>query len=88
MGRFRRRSARIFWKEGMLPGKMKPPDFSFSCHYVYKNTHLSYETFFPLGSAEFEGIIFSVPNHARQYLQFFTATICLIRNASSSSILP
>ncbi len=55
MCRFRRKSAGIFWKEGKPPGKKKPRDFSFSRHYVYKNTHLSYETFFPLGSAEFEG---------------------------------
>ncbi|AYR33304.1 hypothetical protein CUC01_09560 [Akkermansia muciniphila] len=52
--------------EDEAPGIFLSPAITFT-----KNTHLSYETFFPLGSAEFEGIIFSVPNHARQYLQFF-----------------
>lgn len=52
--------------EDEAPGIFLSPAITFT-----KNTHLSYETFFPLGSAEFEGMIFSVPNHARQYLQFF-----------------
>lgn len=48
------------------PGIFLSPAITFT-----KNTHLPYETFFPLGSMEFEGMKFSVPNHARQYLQFF-----------------
>lgn len=48
------------------PGIFLSPAITFT-----KNTHLSYETFFPLGSTVFEGLTFSVPNHARQYLQFF-----------------
>ncbi len=36
-----------------------------------KNTVLSYDTIFPLSKLPFEGIEFNVPNHARQYLQFF-----------------
>lgn len=28
-GQVQEKSARIFWKEGMLPGKMKPPGFFF-----------------------------------------------------------
>lgn len=52
--------------EEEAPGIFLSPAITFT-----KNTHLSYETFFPLDSAEFEGMMFSVPNHARQYLQFF-----------------
>lgn len=48
------------------PGIFLSPAITFT-----KNTHLSYETFFPLGIMDFEGLKFSVPNHARQYLQFF-----------------
>lgn len=49
-----------------LPGIFLSPAITFT-----KNTHLPYETFFPLGTLDFEGLKFSVPNHARQYLQFF-----------------
>lgn len=48
------------------PGIFLSPAITFT-----KNTHLSYDTFFPLRSMEFEGFSFTVPNHARQYLQFF-----------------
>lgn len=48
------------------PGIFLSPAITFT-----KNTHLPYETFFPLGVMDFEGWKFSVPNHARQYLQFF-----------------
>lgn len=48
------------------PGIFLSPAITFT-----KNTHLSYETFFPLGTMDFEGLKFFVPNHARQYLQFF-----------------
>lgn len=53
-------------EEENFPGIFLSPAITFT-----KNTHLSYETFFPLGSTVFEGLTFSVPNHARQYLQFF-----------------
>lgn len=36
-----------------------------------KNSILRYEDVFPLKSASFEGHEFPIPNHARQYLQFF-----------------
>lgn len=49
-----------------FPGIFLSPAITFT-----KNTHLPYETFFPLGSMDFEGLKFFVPNHARQYLQFF-----------------
>lgn len=48
------------------PGIFLSPAITFT-----KNTHLSHETFFPLGTMVFEGLKFSVPNYARQYLQFF-----------------
>lgn len=48
------------------PGIFLSPAITFT-----KNTHLPYEMFFPLGAMQFEGVEFSVPNHARQYLQFF-----------------
>ena len=59
--------------EGREPGEEKdcPGIFLSPAITFTKNTHLSYETFFPLGSMDFEGLKFSVPNHARQYLQFF-----------------
>lgn len=53
-------------EEKDLPGIFLSPAITFT-----KNTHLPYETFFPLGTMDFEGLKFSVPNHARQYLQFF-----------------
>lgn len=49
-----------------FPGIFLSPAITFT-----KNTHLPYETFFPLGTMDFEGLKFSVPNHTRQYLQFF-----------------
>lgn len=52
--------------EAGKPGIFLSPAITFT-----KNTLLPYETFFPLGTMEFEGLKFSVPNHARQYLQFF-----------------
>lgn len=48
------------------PGVFLSPAITFT-----KNSHLSYETFFPLGTMVFEGVKLSVPNYARQYLQFF-----------------
>lgn len=59
--------------EGKEPGleKDSPGIFLSPAITFTKNTHLSYETFFPLGTMDFEGVKFSVPNHARQYLQFF-----------------
>ncbi|PNC04425.1 hypothetical protein CXU21_10405 [Akkermansia muciniphila] len=59
--------------EGREPGEEKdcPGIFLSPAITFTKNTHLSYETFFPLGTMDFEGLKFSVPNHARQYLQFF-----------------
>lgn len=48
------------------PGIFLSPAITFT-----KNTHLPYEVFFPLDTMEFEGYRFFVPNHARQYLQFF-----------------
>lgn len=59
--------------EGREPGEEKdrPGIFLSPAINFTKNTHLSYETFFPLGTMDFEGLKFSVPNHARQYLQFF-----------------
>lgn len=52
--------------EEKTPGIFLSPAITFT-----KNVHLPYETFFPLGTMEFEGFNLSVPNHARQYLQFF-----------------
>lgn len=54
-----------------LPEKDHPGIFLSPAITFTKNTHLSYETFFPLRWMEFEGFQFTAPNHARQYLQFF-----------------
>ena len=36
-----------------------------------KNTVLSYDDIFPLKKMTFEGVEYNIPNHSRQYLQFF-----------------
>lgn len=36
-----------------------------------KNTVLAYDDIFPLKQMSFEGVEYNVPNHSRQYLQFF-----------------
>ena len=48
------------------PGIFLTPAIMFT-----KNTYLAYEDIFPLATETFEGIEFTVPNHARQYLRFF-----------------
>ncbi len=52
--------------ESELPGLFLSPAITFT-----KNTHFPYETYFPLKTMMFEGLELPVPNHARQYLQFF-----------------
>lgn len=52
--------------ESNSPGIFLSPAITFT-----KNTILAYEDIFPLAKLNFEGVPLNVPNHARQYLQFF-----------------
>ncbi len=52
--------------EDAYPGIFLSPAITFT-----KNTVLTYDDIFPLKKADFDDISYNIPNHSRQYLQFF-----------------
>ena len=57
--------------EKELPESERPAIFLSPAITFTKNTILAYDDIFPLQKASFEGREFNIPNHSRQYLEFF-----------------